>query len=459
MPAITEVPHEWISAALWIGTLLYAAIAIDTSSIHTAGNADTLLSALVSLVHYTPFYWSQNRFGMLLPLVALPVRDLYTNYLFQSFLTIFAALVFASLVTLLCTPVPLWTRSSTILKCQLLTFLLAYGLRREQTTFDNVFLGHPHMISLCLGVGYCIVAFDHRPRTRAGPAIHYAACMLLNFTSVWVAPDIAILLCLIVLFGTPDIRNPPGMRGRLAHMGLVVVSWGVVWLWAGGYGTYHQRFEFSQYWVDVHKMLENIDHHLFSIRLLAIAVAAALAIVLSEGSWIIVRRLEVLLVAGSAFMFGLICSLDWVRLNGDHFRYTESYIILAFCAAGHLILSSVTRGVAKACGPLRATRFRAHATELCVALSALTIVITTAVAGFPSRSRVFGLLDGMLSPSDARAIRDLGCTHLVGNYWRTWPAVFWEIEHRGRGALWAVTTRSAVTEQFWQAPERRRYCA
>ena len=41
------------------------------------------MPVLVSLQRWTPFYWDQERYGMLIPALALPVRDPLLNLLLQ----------------------------------------------------------------------------------------------------------------------------------------------------------------------------------------------------------------------------------------------------------------------------------------------------------------------------------------------------------------------------------------
>jgi hypothetical protein len=51
-----------------------------------------------------------------------------------------------------------------------------------------------------------------------------------------------------------------------------------------------------------------------------------------------------------------------------------------------------------------------------------------------------------------------GCTHLVGGYWRVWPAVFranWALYERGaERVVWGVTERSGPTSRYFQSVPR-----
>lgn len=54
---------------------------------HNAFLADALVPVHVSLTRWEPFYWGQARYGMLVPLLALPFREPLVNYAVQNFIT------------------------------------------------------------------------------------------------------------------------------------------------------------------------------------------------------------------------------------------------------------------------------------------------------------------------------------------------------------------------------------
>jgi len=78
----------------WVlfGALVAAAALLDLGAFHRLEHGDSLVPVLVSLQRWTPFYWDQERYGMLVPLLALPVRDPLGNLLLQRGLMILAGL-------------------------------------------------------------------------------------------------------------------------------------------------------------------------------------------------------------------------------------------------------------------------------------------------------------------------------------------------------------------------------
>src|SRR5262245_19274452 len=88
------VPPLWPSLAACAA----AAVILDLGGLHRLHHGDSLLPVLVSLQHWTPFYWEQDRIGMLLPLLAMPIRDPLTNLLIQDGAAIFCGLAAAVLL-------------------------------------------------------------------------------------------------------------------------------------------------------------------------------------------------------------------------------------------------------------------------------------------------------------------------------------------------------------------------
>ena len=72
-------PRTWLAGAAVVAG---AACAV-AGGLHAHQHADALVPVLVSLQRWTPFYWGQERYGMLVPLLALPVRDPLWNLLLQ----------------------------------------------------------------------------------------------------------------------------------------------------------------------------------------------------------------------------------------------------------------------------------------------------------------------------------------------------------------------------------------
>ena len=77
---------------LLLATIAASAALVVLGDLHRLDHADAIVPVLVSLQRWTPFYWDQERYGMLIPLLALPVRDPLWNLLVQRALLVAAGL-------------------------------------------------------------------------------------------------------------------------------------------------------------------------------------------------------------------------------------------------------------------------------------------------------------------------------------------------------------------------------
>jgi hypothetical protein len=87
-------------------------------------NADSLIPVFVSLEWWLPFYWGQDRFGMLLPLLAMPIRDSFWNLVIQNALGTLLMLAGAYLVAWRC-----GVRQPSVVPVALLALVLAWPAR------------------------------------------------------------------------------------------------------------------------------------------------------------------------------------------------------------------------------------------------------------------------------------------------------------------------------------------
>ncbi len=72
------IRHPWLVVAILIAGL---AAWMGLGTLHQFQHADSLLTVLISTQRWTPFFWGQDRFGMLVPLVAMPIRHPLANLL------------------------------------------------------------------------------------------------------------------------------------------------------------------------------------------------------------------------------------------------------------------------------------------------------------------------------------------------------------------------------------------
>jgi hypothetical protein len=83
----------------WV-LLLVCAIAawMGLGRLHAFQDSDSLLPVLVSVQRWTPFFWGQDRFGMLVPLLVMPIHHPLGNLIVQGWVMTVAALLAPFLV-------------------------------------------------------------------------------------------------------------------------------------------------------------------------------------------------------------------------------------------------------------------------------------------------------------------------------------------------------------------------
>jgi hypothetical protein len=82
---MSGMPRGLIACAVLLTTAYAVAMGGRTLDVH---NADSLIPVFVSLDYWQPFYWGQDRFGMLLALVAATIRDSFWNLVAQNLLSV-----------------------------------------------------------------------------------------------------------------------------------------------------------------------------------------------------------------------------------------------------------------------------------------------------------------------------------------------------------------------------------
>src|SRR4051812_36376544 len=94
IPSIMDKPPPHDPPGIGICLLLCALSALwaDLGTLHRLQHGDSLLPVLVSLQRWTPYFWEQDRYGMLIPWLARPVTHPFGNLLLQGFLNVFCGL-------------------------------------------------------------------------------------------------------------------------------------------------------------------------------------------------------------------------------------------------------------------------------------------------------------------------------------------------------------------------------
>jgi hypothetical protein len=400
---------------------------------------------LVSLQRWTPFYWDQERYGMLVPLLALPVRDPLWNLLLQRFLLALAGL---GAVVLLARHVLAgrdWPLAGLVAAGGLLAAAPAPWL------FEYLF-DQPYGLALALALGGLAVAEPGADGRRPLPRVAWGA--LLVVAAHWVnAATGVLLLALAAARAVADrLEGGGGVRARLAwDAALLAAGLAAGQLLLRLYPLFAQRplrlevaplplAALPSAWAALFANAWR-EAGAWPAWLWAVAAAGAALLALAPlrahlpGALV---RAGALLAAALAYAL-FAGSLRWVEANAFHWRYLAPSAVLVHLAAASLLAEPLAR-------------LRRVARPAGLAALALLPAAALAAAGPPSLARVRADLDlvaGRLTPDLLRA----RCDVLAGDYWTVWPAVWHAalVLHREGEVprVYGLTHRATPTAAAW----------
>src|SRR5262245_47757309 len=415
---------------------LCAAVAlwIDLSPIHLGQTSDSLIPVLASLQHWTPFYWEQSRFGLLVPLLAMPFEHPLANLLMQNGLTIFAGLAAIGLMARFFIRSRAWSGAACG-SCAVLLFCQAEPLRCDYL------IAQPYGVSFSLGFG-ALLLLD-----RAGSRWRWCLGMGLILLAGWVNLAVGPALLLMVLARWAG----QGFRRRRMPLRLVVLlSFGTLaaatFEWLADYRDAHvtRMAPLGQWLWSCQTLIANALHQggvRYSVTLLLlIAIAVPSAILTKRGRGRVLVSTVSLIVA-TLLLVLLAAANRWTARND----FMPRYIYVAMLAGQTGILGTIIVSIR---GWLAGERLGA----------VMMLTVLTAVGfsyGMPSFDAARTSLNYRLGAETDIVLRD-GYTHIAGDYWRVWPAVFhanWKLYDQGETrTVWGVAYRSLPTERHWAPP-------
>ena len=420
-----------------------AALWIDFSRIHLGQTSDSLIPVLVSLQHWTPFYWEQSRFGMLIPLFALPFNDPLVNLLVQDGLMIFSGLAAVGLLARFFMGSRAWFAAACG-SCACTIVFLAEPLRCDY------FLAQPYGISFSLGLGALLLL--ERGNTWKRWSIGLGMILLASWVNLGVGPA---LLALVIMRWVGQRLTWPRAPVRLILLLVAGTATGLALERAAPFRDHRvTRLAPADQWLPgCEALVSNLLHQSgpgYRLALLVLPVAAVIALLTFTGR----RRTRAArtlgsMLAGAALLTLLAASSRWAAVNGHTPRY--AYMALLTLQTGLVAViaqrcclftnSSRERG---------RPRLRVGLVECLAACCLLTAAAWT--YGLPSPATVRACLHERCGGATDDILR-AGCTHIAGHYWRVWPAVFhanWTLhQHGSTQQVWGVTYRSLPTKAHW----------
>lgn len=457
-PALGPYLLACAAAALWI----------DFGSIHRDQHSDSTLHVLNSLYCWTPFMWEQDRFGMLVPLLATPLRHPMANLLFQVFATTFCGLAVFFLLARYA------IRDASYPAVGTLGAAAFLALTPHYYRFDYLVNAAYYAIGLVLALGGLILL---EPGPVSASWRRRLGALGLVATAHWVNCATALILGPFVLIrGALDLgpsarrlgpllrRSSVPLRERLrepsrrawrseAVRALVVLGVGyaigqqLTWLVSCRPTdlTALPAWEWPRSWWGLaRESWLALWPPLWPAALALEAVAAVVGSIRSgRRGTAEVRRAALAMLATAVVLALLMGTRVWVKINVYAFRYLFPSALLAQTAVASLAVSAIggatARRWARAWSPVVAT--------------AVLLAASAWSYGRPSLAGVRRDVDrrcGALTED----LLDSGCTFLAGDYWAVWIAVFHAnlaLRERGESRMiWGVTERASPSFRLWK---------
>jgi hypothetical protein len=409
-------------------TIVTAALAcwMGLGSLHDLQHADSLLTVLISTQRWTPFFWGQDRFGMLVPLLAMPFRHPLVNMLAQGWMTTAGALLAPFVMARFLTgPCGEWM---AIGAC---TNALLLWIATPAVQFDWL-VAQPYGVSTALGFA-ALIAGGERDRPRDA-----IVALVLLALACWVNVSVIAILAI-------GAAVAGGRRVRL--LTLIGVAAGIAMISARYGASTHTMTALSepgQWLVGWRRLLEGVPGVTATP---AAAIAVGGGVVLAMVWLSVTRRLPpwqpMAAIAAMAIGSWLIVGTSlWVGMNLYVFRYMYPTLMIAGVGASAVFVA------------LFAKHTRIVPAVTLVAMAALA----TARYGTPSYSRVSRAADDRFGAHTAAILRS-GATVIAGDYWRVWPAVFHAnlalARTHAHTRVYGLAVRSDDTDVLWKQAGRQ----
>jgi hypothetical protein len=415
--------HPWVIVSILIAGL---AAWMGLGTLHDFGHADSLLPVLVSTQRWTPFFWGQDRFGMLVPLLAMPIRQPLANLLVQGWITTSAGLLAPFVVARFATG-----RGEDWIAIGACTNLLFLLITPPVVQFDWL-VAQPYGLSICLGFAALVVAGES---DRARDSV---AALLLLGLACWINIGIVVMLAIGAI-----------VRGSRPARLLALEAGGTAFalLLARYFASVHTVAAIlpPRQWLNGWtRLLQNSSGVIASPVLagvVAVGTTAAVGWLWKTGGPLPWRQTAVALAMGLGTWLVSGTSL-WIGMNSYVFRYM------------YPALMAVGIGVSIVLTAPFARRAKTLAMGAMIALAG----VATVRYGTPSLGRVAGGIDARFGGQTAAVVRS-GATVIAGDYWRVWPAVFHVnlvlSRTHSHARVFGLAYRSEETDALWKVAGRR----
>ncbi len=446
---------------LWPYLLLYAiaAAALTFSRLHELHSSDTLVFPLSALYEWRPFFWEQDRVGLLWPLLLSWCRHPLAALVLHTWTTAFIGLCLPVVFCRVITP----HRAAPVVA----TFASAAGVLFASPTLACEWLvlcNYPAaLVFACLA----ILLLDQRGGGWVGWVGRVAVAWGLLFVAFWLYIGLPLFLLPFVVLrgwvpGPVPTRRWWGVVFRpflkagvwLTLVGAAAGIGGVYLLMQHTYQTEpsvqptpHRDLPLSE-WPGVYCGFYSLLFDQSGATEFATLIGVATAAGVGWGLWkdcrtlgrTAARCLPAVLAAAGEFAF--LGTRFWVKNNSSHPRY----LVAVLCVA---CLWPLLAGLVPVFGSLTRRWLRVVAVAGGLALLAAVVFRY----GWPAADVPRRVMDERCAPLTADLLA-ADVDGVGGDYWQVWPVVYQlnlaRYERGGGRIAWGVSRRSGPWEHHWR---------
>jgi hypothetical protein len=408
-----------------IGCAAVLAMWCGLGRLHYVHNADSLLLVLVSLQKWTPFFWHQDRYGMLVPLLARPIHDPLLNLLFQGWLTTTAGILAPFLLAVF-----FGVRRGTAAVAGLATALLLFVMK-PVTRLDWL-VSQPYGLSLSLGFGGLLFAERRDAFSIASSVVFLSLAHWVNLGVVLVlAPAVALRWRPRALL---PLATAVGVGILIQHVG------GPTELSFGATDTGVAPTQLLRSWKSIASGAAiYLSHPTVTAVMAGISLLGLWRVPSSSG----LSNTGIRAMALTALVyFVATASIRHVAANDFNIRYFYPALVMCLTVTAALV-----------CGALHA-----HPRLRDCASGAMLVVAVAQAFGAPAPMKIEKTLDMQFGDMTAVVVTT-NASVIAGSYWSVWPAVFHanlsSYRRSSSRQVYGLAYRSDVTDGLWSAGHER----
>jgi hypothetical protein len=407
------------SALVLLPILLLAAAGFVWSEAYCSHNADSILPALISWQKLTWFFWTQNRFGNVLPLLTIWIRDIGSNFTAQVFLRAAMAMSIPWLVLLY-----LGNLRWLVLKYVLALALVFVSM---QGVLAPIWLEHTPYGTSVFFFSCSLALHRINQYTRLSDFILTVVTLICLICSFFINSSLIIFafpLWFGYVFLYPNKRN-------WWFLLLLMLAFGVCTLHSAltpGDNYFKWHISWNNFVIVASGLFFDLSWKLYVAQLCIICVSiCVLQCVRNKGkndaliSPIVAKSL-VMLISVAVYLI-TVTNLEWTRIND----FSSRYFLLMFAIIPALCVVLTVEAL-EALIPKLSMQVRLAVTGAAVIVfgGVLLRQIDSLNWGCPDVERPRRENIRILSQLADR----YGASFIAGDYWTVWPAVFDTLKYR-----------------------------